>query len=105
MKSLILFGLVASLGFATTGLVQAASLAGGTPKNACVCYDRAFQFGTYNYRPSNSAQAETMQFKCGLKGWKQAFNEGLREGLKDYRFSRGDYSRGTGNGLCPYPSY
>ncbi len=102
----ILYPVLSAALFAlSAGALNAATIAGGTPESTCECYDAGFLHGTYNYTPSNSAQTETLQFKCGLKGWQQAFDEGLYEGLKDYRFSNGDYSQGTGNGLCPYPNY
>ena len=86
-------------------VAQYAQLEGGGPKSACECYEKAYQFGTYNMTPANHNGAETTQFKCSLKGWKQAFDEGNREGRKTYRFSKGDYSQGMGEGLCPYNNY
>ena len=86
-------------------LAQYTHLEGGGPKSACECYDKAYQFGTYNMTPANHTGAETTQFKCGLKGWKQAFNEGNREGRKTYRFAKGDYSENTGEAMCPYNNY
>ncbi len=86
-------------------LAQITPLAGATPGTTCECYDGGFLFGSYNYTPQNSAQSETLQFKCGLQGWEQAFNDGLYEGYKDYLVSKGDYSLGMGDGFCPYSNY
>ncbi|PHS23670.1 MAG: hypothetical protein COA85_09345 [Robiginitomaculum sp.] len=58
-------------------LAQYTHLEGGGPKSACECYDKAYQFGTYNMTPANHTGAETTQFKCGLKGWKQATSAAL----------------------------
>ncbi|PHS26445.1 MAG: hypothetical protein COA84_05925 [Robiginitomaculum sp.] len=108
MKKNTIVKLVASAGLlamAGTTSAQYAQLEGDGPTSACECYEKAYQFGTYNMTPANQPMAETTRFKCGLKGWKQAFNEGHREGLKTYRFSKGDYSQGAGEGLCPYNDY
>jgi hypothetical protein len=109
MKKNTIVKLVASAGLlvsvAGTASAQYTQLEGGGPKSACECYEKAYQFGTYNMTPANHPMAETTRFKCGLKGWKQAFNEGHREGLKTYRFSKGDYSQAPGEGLCPYNDY
>ncbi len=81
---------------------NSASLAGGPPKSVCQCFERAYQFGLYNYTPRNSPQAETLRFKCGMEGWRQAFDDGHQNGLKNRAVSRGDYSKGSGTSLCPY---
>ncbi len=99
------FSFLLSLLFLLPVNAQNISLAGDMPESACECYDSAFLHGSYNYTPNNSPQTETIRFKCGLKGWQQAFDEGHWEGQKDYKFSNGDYSQGTGNGICPYPNY
>jgi len=98
-------GIILAALIATPTLAQTTQLGGQTPGSACECYDKGFLFGTYNYTPQNSGQSETMQFKCGLKGFRQAFDEGLSEGFKDYLVSRGDYSQGFGDGFCPYSNY
>ena len=109
MKKSFVFVLASSaaLFVMTTGtaFAQYTQLEGGGPKSACECYEKAYQFGTYNMTPANHPMAETTRFKCGLKGWRQAFEEGNSEGRKTYRFSKGDYSVGVGEGLCPYNDY
>lgn len=85
-----------------SGPAEAASIKGGLPRNICKCYEGGYGFGRYNYRPSNSGQAETLRFKCNMKGWEQAFRDGWQNGYKDYRFSQGDTRYGMGTSLCPY---
>lgn len=82
--------------------VNSASLAGGPPQSVCQCFEEAYQLGFYNFTPRNSPQAETLRFKCGMEGWRQAFDEGHLNGQKNRAVSRGDYSLGSGTSLCPY---
>ncbi len=107
IRTKLKFAASAGLLLAITGTATAqfTPLAGAGPESACECYEKAYNFGNYNMTPANHAMAETTQFKCGLKGWGQAFDEGLSEGLKTYRFSQGDYSTAPGDGLCPYNGY